>query len=269
MKARQRKIAAIIIAFAILAALSLLFLNKPLPEGSIPVREIVSYCVGDAENNGKKLLLAVIGEGKTETGERHGEYLIICESSSEEDIGRFGFIPKGKVLSRIDLSLIKPMKVQLGDINGDGLKEVAVCVYKKAEFHPIMAKRPFFFDLVDGNLIPVWLGSRLSRPFDDYILRDIDADGTDEIISVERLEDGRRLLAAYSWEGFGFDVQAESEAFDGELSFCKAYEQRKSDKEVDLIYENGALSSGLVFCLNGDRLAYKEMNFGQGVFCNE
>lgn len=36
-----------------------------------------------------------------------------------------------------------------------------------------MAKRPFFYDLVEGNLIPVWLGSRLSRPFDDYILNNL------------------------------------------------------------------------------------------------
>jgi hypothetical protein len=104
--------------------------------------------------------------------------LLVCDAPAQTDLGKLGYIPPEKILYRIDLAGIRPMKVQLGDINGDGVCEISVCVYKTTTFHPVLAKRPFFFDLVDGNLIPVWLGSRLSRPFDDYILYDIDGDAS-------------------------------------------------------------------------------------------
>ena len=194
------KIKAIGVASVILLALAcvFLFLYKPLPEGAVSRRDIVSYCFGDATNDGSPELLAIAGQGQNDDGERYGQDLIICDVAAEADIGDLGYIPAAKIRQRIDLSSIKPMKVQLGDVNGDGLNEVALCVYKTAKFHPVMAKRPFFFDLVKGNLIPLWLGSRLSRPFDDYVLYDLDADGIEEIVSIERLEDGDRVLAVYN-----------------------------------------------------------------------
>ena len=105
------------------------------------------------------------------------------------------------------------------DIDGDGRVEIGVCVYKTAKFHPVPAKRPFFYALQDGRLQPVWLGSRLARPFADYRLFDLDGDGVDEIVSIESVQSGNQLLALYDWKGFGFEVQAISDEYQGEIVF--------------------------------------------------
>ncbi len=239
-------------ALALLLTLALVCLlsYRPAPEGAVPRRHIVSCCVGDATGDGVPELLALSGTGSIDTGERCGQALLVCDASSEEDAGRLGYIPPEKIRHRIDLAGIKPLKVQLGDINGDGLNEVSVCVYKTAKFHPEMAKRPFFFDLKEGNLIPIWLGSRLSRPFDDYILSDLDGDGYDEIIAVEQLENGGRLIAVYGWKGFGFELLAQSAAYDGLLRLAAADGQDAS--EICAILSNNKEQTALKFRLDND-----------------
>jgi hypothetical protein len=61
-------------------------------------------------------------------------------------------------------------------------------------------------------LYPKWLGSRLSRPFDDAVLGDLDADGRDELVAVEHTREGQLEIAAYHWRGFGFERAAVSAA---------------------------------------------------------
>jgi len=247
-----------------IASLFLIFVymvtHTPPPEGSVKVRDIVSYCIGDAANDGTSLLIAITGNGEIETGESHGEFLLVCDASAEADMDNLGYIPPEKIHYSIDLSGIKPIKVQLGDINGDGVNEVAICVYKTAKFHPVMAKRPFFFNLVDGNLIPVWLGSRLSRPFDDYILYDMNADAADEIISVEQLENGNRVIAVYNWKGFGFEMLTQSEEFDGELYFDFNITGQAAES-IGVIFYDHKKYVNLVFHLTDGELVNTVMDY--------
>jgi hypothetical protein len=238
----------------LILALVYLLWHKPLPEGAVPQRDIVSYCTGDATNDGVPELLLISGNGKIDTGERHGGLLLVCDASAEADMDSLSYIPPEKILYTIDISAIKPMKVQIGDVTGDGVDEVALCVYKTTKFYPELEKRPFFFDLVEGNLIPVWLGSRLSRPFDDYILYDIDDDAIDEIISIERLESGQRVIAVYNWRGFGFEMLTESEAFDGALRFDSRAGQPADIKEIYALFSNNGEQTKLIIRLNENKL---------------
>ena len=258
-----QKIIVSIVAIMLLALVVLRFNSHapaPVPEGSVPADDIVSYCIGHAVNDESLELLAISGKGQIDTGERHGRFLLVCDISAEADIKKPGYIPPDKIHYRIDIEEKKPLKVQLGDINGDGVNEVAICVYKTAKFHPIMAKRPFFFDLVDGNLIPVWLGSRLSRPFDDYILYDIDDDNIDEIISIEQLENGNRAIAVYNWSGFGFEMFTQSEEFGGNLSF-NIDGKTSETGEVSVVFSaqrnKNTEQTELKISLNDDRLICK------------
>jgi len=250
-----------IIALIIMLLSAFIFWRILPPRGSVERDKIVSYCSGDATGDGASELLVVSGNGKLDSGERHGQFLLICDASAEDYIKSVGYIPPEKIRNSIDLTAIKPLKVQLGDVNGDGVKEVAVCVYKTAEFHPVMAKRPFFFDLVEGNLIPVWLGSRLSRPFDDYILYDIDADSSDEIIAVERLEDDRRVIAVYNWRGFGFEMLTQSEAFEGGLLFDV---QKAGSEGINVFNSNSRERLKFNFRLNSDNLVCTVINDEEG-----
>jgi len=221
-----------------------------LSAGVVSSEQIISWCVGDATGDGESELLAVSGSGKTHKGEPYGQFLLICDLRAKEELDKRGYITSQNILHRIDLSEIRPMKVQLGDVNGDGVREIAVCVYKTTKFYPDMDKRPFFYDLAQGALIPVWLGSRLSRPFVDYILMDIDADGIDEIVSIERLENGKSVLAAYNWAGFGFEMLTESGEQDGSLSFDTNAGDKVKSGEVQVIQSSeNSIISRLTFLL--------------------
>ncbi|SMC34466.1 hypothetical protein [Papillibacter cinnamivorans] len=248
----------IVFAAALLLISAHLFSQRTAPEGSAELRDIVSFCVGDANGNGTDDLLAISGSGKTDEGERNGQFLLICDASAKEDLDTLGYIPPEKIRNRIDLAPIRPMKVQLGDVNGDGINEVSICVYKTTKFHPVLAKRPFFFDLKNGNLIPFWLGSRLSRPFDDYILRDLDGDGADEIISIEELENGGRVLALYNWRGFGFEMLTESKEYDGTLRFAYDPAEQAGEGEIRAVLSSYGEQKALVFRLKDERFIFAE-----------
>jgi hypothetical protein len=96
---------------------------------------------------------------------------------------------------------LKPWKLQIGDVDGDGSEDLMVGVYKKAQFHPVTAKRPFIYGWDGKTMYPKWLGSRLSRPFTDFVLADFGS-GV-RIVAVEQTRDGANELAVYKWDGFG------------------------------------------------------------------
>lgn len=88
-----------------------------------------------------------------------------------------------------------------GDVNGDGLPEIAVGVTKKTKYWRTLDKRLFIFKLYDGRLIrPLWLGSRLGCPIITFrIERDsIPA----RIVSTEQCGDSV-VQAMYRLKGFG------------------------------------------------------------------
>lgn len=109
---------------------------------------------------------------------------------------------------------LNPWKVQVCDVDGDGEKEISLGVYTVAKYHPVYAKRPFIYYYHDNKLYPKWLGSRLSRPFEDYVFCDIDRDGMDELISIEITKEGKKELNSYKWKGFGFESIGCSKAYD-------------------------------------------------------
>lgn len=232
-----------------------LCMKKPLPAGAVSGQQIISQCIGDVTGDGEPLMFAISGEGKTAAGESYGQILLVCKAKAKEELKRRGYITSANILHRFDLSEIKPMKVQLGDVNGDKVQEIALCVYKTTKFYPDMEKRPFFYDLVEGSLIPVWLGSRLSRAFEDYILTDMDDDGADEIVSIERAEDGKSVIAVYNWAGFGFEMLTQSQEQSGNLSFdAKAWDKAKPGEVPVIESSDKSLSSRLTFILTENDL---------------
>lgn len=243
--------------------------------------KFISSCISDLDSDGADELLLVVGKEKME----YGEYLLILKPvtgvagarpdaadyvRSDDDDGKLtdaavrsdaaGAARQEvagdkretmvlKQLYRFDMGEINPWKVQTCDVDGDGRKEISVGVYKKAVFHPVFAKRPFIYDWADGHMSPKWLGSRLARPFDDYVFSDINSDGKDELISDELLADGRKAVNSYGWKGFGFESTGGSRSYEDILGLrsatgssieIKAVLNGRS-KWIGLHFENGGL----------------------------
>jgi hypothetical protein len=137
------------------------------------------------------------------------QYLVVLKGRRWQEYGNEVIIYslKGgrKELFRWNASELKPWKIMTGDVDGDGIEEIALGVYKESPLHQVMAKRPFIYSFDGEKLLPFWRGSRLSKPFDDFILYDLDGDGICEIVSSEYLEEGSMVINSYKWRGFGFE----------------------------------------------------------------
>jgi hypothetical protein len=179
-------------------------------------KQLDSYCIRDIDLDGTDEILILSG------------YRFIIMSF------------QGKAVQLYDKTYpnLKPWKVQCSDVDGDGRVEIALGVFKESEFHPIAAKRPYIYDWDCETLIPKWRGSRLAHPFEDFIFQDVDGNGTDEIVAIEYLEDGRQAVHAYYWKGFGFESLLLSQPFEIIEDIW-----RGTDKEIGVRYKT---SDGLV-----------------------
>jgi hypothetical protein len=100
---------------------------------------------------------------------------------------------------------LNPWKLEIGDVDGDGFKEIVVGVWKKSRYDPVFARRAFVFSWNGRRLLPKWLGSRLSRRFTDFVLCPLDHDGKTELVALEEAPHGAKYIAVYRWRAFGFE----------------------------------------------------------------
>lgn len=202
--------------------------------------EILSGCVSDIDGDNIPEVLIL----SRKKGGEYGEDLII-----------YSYNKTLKEVFKQSLKELNPWKVQTADVEGDGIREISIGVYKTAKFHPVLAKRPFIYNWQGNGISPKWRGSRLSRPFEDYIFIDIDNDNMDEIVSIEVLQDGKKLLNSYKWKGFGFEAMGQSDIYSdiSDLSttideslgwriFARVNENNRW-KEVKFIYQGNKLLS--------------------------
>lgn len=108
---------------------------------------------------------------------------------------------------------MNPWEIKIADVNGDGIQEIGITMYKKTRFHPVLANRPYIYFWNENEIAPYWRGSRLSRPFSQYGYKDVNNDGRDELIAVEYLKNGKEVIHVYAWKGFGFESIGQSKSF--------------------------------------------------------
>ena len=153
----------------------------------------VTGCLSrDLDGDGTLEILAITSEGSVAGHPIGGEVVLLKETD-------------GQLLPVWRRAGLNPWKLETGDVDGDGPMEIAVGVWKTSPFDPVTAKRVFVYSWDGETVHPKWLGSRLARRFDDFILCDIDSDGWDELIALEIAESENHRVAAYRWHTFGFE----------------------------------------------------------------
>lgn len=100
---------------------------------------------------------------------------------------------------------LNPWKLRLADVDGDGPEEIVIGVWKKSPKDPIMAKRVFVYSWNGRRMMPKWLGSRLSRRFVDFEMKDLNYDGWSELLAREVSPGRPERIGVYRWRVFGFD----------------------------------------------------------------
>ena len=97
------------------------------------------------------------------------------------------------------------------DINGDGSTDAVVGVFKSSRYFPEPSRRVFIFKNFNGDVRPLWLGSRLGGELIDFDI----VDG--KLRAIEKT-DGGYVVSDYVWQGFGM-------GFDTLIAHCDSLDK--------------------------------------------
>lgn len=89
-------------------------------------------------------------------------------------------------------------KLDTADVDHDGSTEILVGIVKPTEFDPVEKKRLFILRVDDGQLRPLWLGSKVCQELIDF--RTL---GNGIVQTFERTKDGNYAVGNYQWQSFG------------------------------------------------------------------
>lgn len=90
---------------------------------------------------------------------------------------------------------------QVGDIDGDGSRDLCLGVDIVAPYDPVKRKRLFLYRIDEGYIRPLWLGTHVGMELQDF--RIIEGDGKSVIRTLETDEEGLFYVGRYRWAGFG------------------------------------------------------------------
>lgn len=151
----------------------------------------------------------------------------------------------GKVHIYKDRYRLNVWKAETGVVTDEGLENVVLGVYNKSPFHQEMEKRVFIYVVKDDELRPRYRASKLTTPFEDFVLYDIDGDGVTEILTLDSVK-GMNSISAYKLKKMTIYREY----------FSKSYESLSElNVNVGLYVKAGGETREVV--LSGDKLLLK------------
>ncbi len=202
---------------------------------------ILDFDIGDIDDDQVDEILVL----SKEVGSKYGKALIIFKPIFiDEKISL-------DIMYTNDLSEIKPWKIEVCEVDGDGDKDIFIGVYKSTLYYPGMENRPFFFNFQDGKLVKKWTGSKVRQAFTDACFVDFNGDGIDEFVVLEEKDNGEKVITAYYWFGFGFIMIGESKTYEKiesimvttieEKEYIRAVIEKQNSKKIILQLTDNAL----------------------------
>ncbi len=129
-------------------------------------------------------------------------------------------------------------KWKTGRVNDENNEDIAFGVYNIAPHHRIMTNRVFIYTVKDLELQPKFRASRLTYPISDFTLFDIDGDGYDEVMAIEKYK-GDTYISAYK----EYDLKIERVYFGKFLFEISRFSNDSENLSVET--EKGTFNVGL------------------------
>jgi hypothetical protein len=89
-------------------------------------------------------------------------------------------------------------KLDTADVDRDGHTDILLGIIKSTEFDPVEKKRLFILRVDNGQLRPLWLGSKVCQELIDF-----KTIGDGVVQTFERTKNGKYAVGNYKWQSFG------------------------------------------------------------------
>lgn len=213
---------------------------KEVIEKEIEVALMEPYQLIDYVQNGDQLYALVSRKGIT----NYGDCFQIYERDST---GMWNWSYEN------DFKNLKPWKLAIADIDGDGKIEIAIGVKKTTDFDAEEKNRFFVFRYMEDILVKVWTGSQIAGTWRDFTIGNLVDIPGEEVIFTRATDQGGERVSIYHWFDFGFFLLAESEEYEEIVEVSIA-----GDNCLDITYMVGKRQKETVLKIASNKLVEEQ-----------
>ena len=185
----------------------------------------------------KRAYMIISREGRKD----YGDLLVIFDKSAKGNWDRS---------YENDFKDLKPWKILIADLDGDGTIEIITSVCKTTHFDEIEKNRMFIFNYDDEKLSKKWTGSQIAGTWNAFIAGDLVDIPGEELIFISESENKNERVRVYYWFDFGFFLLAESKDYEDIISLSiveenrmkMVYRKQGREEVVTLMIKDGTIA---------------------------